>query len=641
MKESLSSLDVTASVKDLQTLVGGHIDKVYHPSLEHLVLAVRKPGEGKSYIHFHVGSWLYVSDKSSEMPQAPSDFAMMLRKRIANARINNIRQQGFERIAVLELEKEERFELILELFGDGNAILVKDGVIVQPLTSHTWKHRDVRARKPFMFPPPVPDPFAISEPDLLSLLQGSDTDLVRTVATKLNTGGRYSEEICLRAGLDKSAKANASDPKTCRLLLETIRTLKEEILAHGKGYVVSKSEKIEDVVPLKMRIYADAAIEEFASFSTAVENYVSKIPEPVKEERRDRALELERLKRKLAQQEAAIMSLQDEGREAQIVGDFIFANYDEVSKALVSAKSALTQVGRIEDVPGFVSYDPKTSTLRVKIRSAIVSLVADGSVESSAQKYYEKAKKARKKLEGALAAFEDAKRAIEKQAKGELELGEAPRVKHRPTKKFWFERFRWFISSEGAIVLGGKDAKSNDLLVKKHLEAGDRYAHADMHGAPSVVVKMKNGITEKTLYEACEFAVATSKAWNAKIGSAAGYWVLPEQVSKTPQSGEYLAKGAFVIRGKRNYSDKLQIKLGLGEIEFEGSKKIMCGPERAVKSRRKRYVIIRPGEKDKNELAKQLSDLFEVPIEEVQSILPPGNVDLVEQLGLSISWPAT
>ncbi|MBU0623454.1 MAG: DUF814 domain-containing protein, partial [Candidatus Thermoplasmatota archaeon] len=50
------------------------------------------------------------------------------------------------------------------------------------------------------------------------------------------------------------------------------------------------------------------------------------------------------------------------------------------------------------------------------------------------------------------------------------------------------------------------------------LEAGDRYANADIHGAPSVVVKMKGDITEKTLYEACEFAVATSKAWNAKIG---------------------------------------------------------------------------------------------------------------------------
>jgi hypothetical protein len=158
-----------------------------------------------------------------------------------------------------------------------------------------------------------------------------------------------------------------------------------------------------------------------------------------------------------------------------------------------------------------------------------------------------------------------------------------------------------------------------------------------MHGAPSIVVKMKEGMTEKTLHEACEFAVATSKAWNAKIGSAAGYWVLPEQVSKTPQSGEYLAKGAFVIRGKRNYSNKLEIKLGVGETEVEGARKIMCAPESAIRTRCQRFLMIRPGDMDKNEVAKKLSNAFEVPIEEIQSILPPGDVQVVEQVGLTIS----
>ena len=186
------------------------------------------------------------------------------------------------------------------------------------------------------------------------------------------------------------------------------------------------------------------------------------------------------------------------------------------------------------------------------------------------------------------------------------------------------------------MVLGGKDARTNDMLVKKHLEAGDRYAHADIHGAPSVVVKMKDGIGEPTLSEAREFAAATSKAWNAKIGSAVGYWVLPGQVSKTPQSGEYLARGAFVIRGKRNYSEKMEIRLGIGEIEFEGERKVMCGPESAVKTWSTRYVIIKPGRVEKNRAAKRLAEEFDVPIEEIQSILPPGDIDIVEQRDIDI-----
>jgi len=637
MKESLSSFDVTAAVKDLQTLVGGHIDKIYHPSLDHLVMGIRTPGEGKSYIHFHVGSWLYTSEKSGEMPQQPSDFAMMLRKRITNARIKAVRQQGVERIAVLELEKEERYDLILELFGDGNAILVKDGIIVQPLTSHTWKHRDVRARKPFMFPPPIPDPDVITDKDFLEILHGSDTDIVRTLATKLNMGGRYSEEICARTGINKNQSAVAIDETAARTILQAIRDFKKEIGTSGKGFLVSKSGAPEDVVPLEMRIYQGREVEPFPTFSEAVERYVSKIPAPVKEDKRERTLELERLKRKLAQQESAIISLQDEGRETQIIGDFIFANYEEVTRILTASKNALAKNKPIKDVPGFVSFDPKTAIIRAKVKTAVLSLDVHEGIEGNARRYYDAAKKARKKLEGAISALNDGRKELEKVEKGERASVESARVKHKPTKRFWFERFRWFVSSEGVIVLGGKDAKSNDMLVKKHLNPGDRYAHADVHGAPSVVVKMKEGATERTLHEACEFAVATSRAWNAKIGAAAGYWVLPEQVSKTPQSGEYLAKGAFVIRGRRNDSDKLEIKLGVGEIEFEGTRKIMCGPEGAVKALARRYVMIRPGNVDKNAIAKRLANEFEVPIEEIQSILPPGDVEVVEQVGITIA----
>ena len=637
MKDSLSSFDVTASVKDLQVLVGGRIEKVYHPRLDQLVLSVRMPGEGKHFIVFTVGKWLYTSDKSLDAPQQPSDFAMMLRKRITNAKLTNVRQQAFERIAVLSLEKEDKFELVLELFAEGNVILVKEGTIVQPLTSHTWKHRDVRARKPFEYPPPVPDPSTMASDDLLNILRGSDTDLVRTVATKLNTGGRYSEEMCARAGLSKSMKAKDCTAENASALLEIIRSFRKDILASGKGYVILKNGTVEDVVPLRMRIYEELDMEEFSTFSEAVESYVSKIPAPARAQKKQSTLELERLKRKLAQQEAAVTRLQDDAREKQALGDFIFANYEEVSKAIKAAKARVAASKDIKEIPGFISYDPKDAVLRIRLIANLLELDINGTVESNAQKYYEGSKRARKKLEGVLAALDTAKTEIAQHEKGQKKELSAMKARHKPTRKFWFERFRWFMSSEGAIVLGGKDAKSNDILVKKHLQAGDRYAHADIHGAPSVVVKMKEGITEMTLDEACEFAVATSKAWNAKIGSAAGYWVLPEQVSKTPQSGEYLAKGAFVIRGKRNYSAKLQIKLGVGEIEFEEARKIMCGPERAVRARCTKYVMIIPGRLDKNDFARRLSDAFEVPIEEIQSILPPGDVDIVEQVGLSIS----
>lgn len=637
MKSSLSSFDVTAVVAELQTVVGGFVDKVYHPSVDHLVLGVRTPGEGKSFVHFVSGRWLYLSKESGDMPQEPSAFARMLRKNISNSKITGVAQQGFDRIAVLTLEKGGRYDLILELFGKGNAVLVKEGVIVQPLTSRTWKHRDVRARKPFSFPPPVPDPKAISPEDLAAIFRDSDSDVVRTTATKLNVGGKYSEEICMRANLDGGLPAKGLGDDELARLIGTIRGMIDEACLSRQGLVVSDAGEVVDVAPIELVVYRELASDRFQSFSEAVEEYIRRMPK--KEERvapEERDDQLGRLRRTLAQQEEAVLSLQRESLEAHKTGDSLFANYADVSHILLTAKDLLSQSKSLNEMPGFVSFDKKHATLVVKAPSGTYELDINGTVESNAQRYYENSKRLKAKLEGVLSALETTRAAV---ASYDAEKAEESRRRDsaaKPTKRFWFERYRWFISSEGAIVLGGKDARTNDMLVKKHLEPGDRYAHADIHGAPSVVVKMKEGVSEVTLVEACRFAVATSKAWNAKIGSSVGYWVLPEQVSKTPQSGEYLARGAFVIRGKRNYSDKAEIRLAVGEVEFEGERKIMCGPESAVRAQSPRMVVIRPGGLDKNLFAKHLAAEFGVPIEEVQSILPPGDVEIVEQTGMNL-----
>ncbi|MGD9962623.1 MAG: ribosome rescue protein RqcH [Thermoplasmata archaeon] len=634
MKEALSSFDVMAVVAELQQRLGWHLDKVYHPRWDHLILSIRGGGEGKEFLHFRVGKWLYVSKRSRDMPQQPSDFAMMLRKRVANARIAGVRQQGFDRVVILTLEKEETFELVLELFAEGNVILVKDGIIIQPLTSHTWKHRDVKAKKPFVHAPPVPDPGKMDVPGLLDVLRSSDSDLVRTLATKLNIGGRYSEELCSRTGLAPDSRAAELSEAQAATVLDAIRRMMADAAASRKGYLISKDGVPEDVVPVAMGTYAAMEAQEFGSFSEAVEEYVSKKPATKKEKPKEGVREFEKLKRRAAQQEAAVIKLQDEAVAAQKAGDELFARYPEVDKIISKARKMAEGHEAMDGLPGFVGYDPRKALLTARIGDLAYTLDVKGTVESNARRYYEDSKKARRKLEGVLNVIGETRADIDGTARKEAEKRDRKVLK--PTKRFWFERFRWFISSEGVIVLGGKDAKSNDMLVKKHLDAGDRYAHADMHGAPSVVVKMREGATETTLHEACEFAVATSKAWNAKIGSASGYWVLPEQVSKTPQSGEFLAKGAFVIRGKRNYSDKLSIRLGIGEIEHEGERKVMCGPESAVKTASKKYAVLRPGELDKNRFAKLLAEELQVPIEEVQSVMPPGDIDVVEKVGLEL-----
>ena len=208
-------------------------------------------------------------------------------------------------------------------------------------------------------------------------------------------------------------------------------------------------------------------------------------------------------------------------------------------------------------------------------------------------------------------------------------------------KTFWFERFRWFISSDDNIIVAGKDAKGNDLVVKKYLKEGCRYAHADIQGAPSCIIinsdfNDKNiPITEKTLEEACIFAASHSKAWK-QFAEAQAYWVLPEQVSKTPQSGEFLPKGAFVIRGKRNYY-RCKLELAVGKITVEDKIKIMSGPVDAVKKRTGEYIVLTPGGMKKSSISHKLSKAFNAPTDQIDRALPPGGVTVVETVGIKLS----
>jgi len=117
------------------------------------------------------------------------------------------------------------------------------------------------------------------------------------------------------------------------------------------------------------------------------------------------------------------------------------------------------------------------------------------------------------------------------------------------------------------------------------------------------------------------------------FAEAQAYWVLPEQVSKTPQSGEFVPKGAFIIRGKRNYYS-CKLELAVGKIEIDGFYKIMCGPIDSVKSQTDKYVVIQPGDIKKIDIANRIANLFGEPVDKVDRVLPSGGATIVETVGL-------
>jgi len=232
------------------------------------------------------------------------------------------------------------------------------------------------------------------------------------------------------------------------------------------------------------------------------------------------------------------------------------------------------------------------------------------SIPQNAERYYRRAKEYRKKLEGAQKALEESKKRLEEveALKVEVAYEKAPQRRVRQRKR-WYDKFRWFFSSDGLLVVGGRDADTNEEIVKKYMTSEDVFFHADVHGAPAIIVKAEGKDIPKTaLEEAAQFAISYSSIWKAGAYEGKCYWVRPEQVSKTPPPGEYLPKGSFAIRGRRNYMD-VPAGIAIG-IEINEETRVVGGPPSAIEQRAKYLVELEPGDKTQNEMAKEISKTF-------------------------------
>ncbi len=105
--------------------------------------------------------------------------------------------------------------------------------------------------------------------------------------------------------------------------------------------------------------------------------------------------------------------------------------------------------------------------------------------------------------------------------------------------------------------------------------------------------------------------------------------MIPDQVSRTPMSGEFLAKGSFIIRGKKNFLDKLPMEGGVGTVYVEGVPKVMFGPEDAVKEIcQGTYYIVRPGKTKKSDITKIIAKELGGELDQVMSVLPAGDMEI-------------
>ncbi len=252
-------------------------------------------------------------------------------------------------------------------------------------------------------------------------------------------------------------------------------------------------------------------------------------------------------------------------------------------------------------------------------------LQLEKSIEENSARYFEKAKRDKKRLEGAIEALSESKKKLAHAIK-KHDLASSAKKVSLPQKKEWFEKFRWFISSEGFLVIGGRDATSNEIVIKKHTDKDDLVFHTDMAGSPFFVIKTEGKKPgNETLTETADATASYSRAWKSGLTTTNVFHVRPEQVSKKARSGEFMAKGAFMIYGKTNYiNNRMRLAIGIKD------NKVIGGPVGAIKKQTKSYVEIIQGSHKPSDIAKRIRRLIGGGLDDIIRFLPAGGAEIAK-----------
>ncbi len=617
--KSMSSLDIHVCVKELQDLVGGKVEKIYHyPPNE---IRIKVYAGGRKDLIVEAGRRIHLTMFPKKSPKFPSPFAMLLRKHLEGKRIESIYQHDFDRIVVIDFGDRK---IVAELFSKGNVALVDEDFNVI---------MDVHGKKGRYEFPERKAPFEMNFEEFKEMCR-ENREIVKVLAVN-GLGGLLAEETCLRAKVDKMRLgADLEEDEIERLYRAMLSIFSDDVRPH----IVIEDGKFVDVLPIELEYYRDYEKKYFESFNRALDEFYSRAISEIKEE----SEELKKLKRRLEIQLETKERLEREVETYKSLGDFVYENYVKIEKALNAFKRAREELG-------FEEFKKKLRGLRfvrdvgkdyviVTIDGRDVKLDLDKDVHGIAESYYERAKKAKEKLEGLLVAIEKTKRELEDVERREsLKFSTPIRVVRR---REWYERFRWFITSDNFLAIGGRNAQMNEEIVSKYLEPKDLFFHTQTPGAPAVVLKRGVEAPESSIVETAQFSAIYSSLWKQGIHGGEVYYVRADQVKKSAKAGEYLPKGSFYIVGKRNYlTVELRCAVGVDLANL----RVIGGPVSAVSKHCDYYVVIEIGDKDVNEISveiakrlversredeKHIVKAIATP-DEISKFLPPGRSRIV------------
>lgn len=545
-------------------------------------------------------------------------------KELERAKLESIEQVGSERIISLKFRHPDgKIRIVIgEFFGDGNLIICNESMqIIGILHPIRVRHRTLSVGLRYANPPARGvDVFNITLEQMLSLREGArNLDVLRWIGRNISMPKKFVEEVINRAGIrvDKNAGELSDDEVT--KIHSTVKEIVNDVSMSGSKHepiVVVINDKPQEALPIITQETAAAAaaaakmtnnnkIKKVASYMDAVDEVLSS--EIMDIGRNSRTVELDRqiaaLEHDLEEQNKAKETvLQKAAAIRKLAGELMRLSYhgsEDIADVLAAnSASFVTEKG--------ITYI-EVAGEQVKMQQ---SLAKAGSMLFARAKDMERGN----------ASIEEARTKIltqiEKLRSETAAIHKRVIVKEQASKE-WYERYRWFITTDGLLVIGGRDASSNSALIRKHLTEHDIVFHAEVHGSPFFIIKnaaafatTKEESIDSSLHQVAQATISFSRAWKDGLSSADAYWVLPQQVKRGAPTGQFLPKGSFVIEGKRNYLKGVELRLAIGIMYLNNRETLVCGPEEAIKKYSAFYGVLMQGGMDPMNAAKKVKSEF-------------------------------
>ena len=675
---NFSNFDVFIITRELDQLLSkGKISNIYQIN-DLLILKINTIANETRNLVNKNDARLNLTNYNYPIPKFPSQFIQSLRKFLRNKKISSIYQHNFDRIIIFELPNNEggSWKFIIELFNKGNFLILDENDIIKMAKKYKrFKDRDVLANKSYEFPQIRGNNFLnIDKEAFFELFKDSKEEIIRIIARKVNISGLYSEEICFRSGIEKTRIGLSLNEEEREILFKSLKNLRNQLMFGDINAQIIVDNNGENLyfTPFKLELLKNYQSQDFKSFNDAVDKFFSQLDYDQLEKHEDKKIDRDLLKyeKVLASQEEYLTELKEKKEKFYMYGNYIYNNFSSLENLLsvildakskgygwedINSKLDSAKKDNYDGLEAFLKIIPASRKLLIKIDTDEVSLDLTKSLGENANYLYQKGKKIEKKINGTLLAIQKSEETIKKlKSKKENQIEDINFLVKSPKKK-WYEKYRWFYTSDNFLVIAGRDASSNEAIYKKYISPNDLVFHTNFHGSPLAIIKNPKSetIPESSKLETADFVASYSQAWKENWGVVDIFYVFPDQISKTPPSGEYLPKGSFIVSGKKNFirdaKTELIIKLEFNEIKQDSDiifyPKVIYGPSRALQKLENPKVLLKPSKsgESKGKVAKKIKDYFYksfddklkkwialLSLDELIFIIPSGKAILLE-----------